>query len=215
MNEEQLTQPPTPVQPSQPTPTLPSPEARVPQPRRKFSLVIFIILIVIVGILGYIILGKKHFTLEGQKEKITIVIPSGYKVDSRTSDTAVIYDPDYVGTKEQLEKGTMIGFTLIFFKDNPENNVETGVEKVKTFLEMVKNQLGTQTIITETVVSGIKAIKNEGKGIDVLSDFYVTEYYLVTSKSIFIIGRVNNLDNPNFAENEFNRILNSIKISSK
>jgi hypothetical protein len=195
---------------------------------RKSCLIIFTILLIIIIGIGYLIFQKiSMVTVEGNREKLTAQIPSGYMKGAIPKDKfttpgggsgVLVFNP-VVNTKEEIESGIVKGvFAFIFFRDNKSNNVNTEIEEAKNLLEKLKTKAGTQASITETKINNYRAVKNEGVMKNCLAqnvDCLISEYWLVTEKSTFIISRTAPLDQPRFAEEDFNRMLDSVRITSK
>jgi flagellar basal body-associated protein FliL len=154
-------------------------------------------------------------TITGERENLAVTVPAGYQTASKEDSTAIIYNPDYV-KKEEIEKAAAFrGFTFMFMRNNDTNSVSLGAKKIKSLLEKIKEKLTPQSQITSTTINNIFVWKNEGRGVGETSNFYFSEYYFITDKSVFLVGRANYVNEPNFAQKEFDEILNSIQISPK
>lgn len=231
-----LSQNQTPIQQnSQPNPY--PPDQNVPTEKKsnwtKTCLIIFIILIIL-GSGGY--LGYKYYfiklmpstssqvtkaTVDGTKDKITVELPPGYaqmpkkvRENSDSYDLVIIYNPAY---NQNPAIDHLRLFSVGFYSENPTNDYKKGIEKMRAVFEEMNSRGLSNMKISEVDVNNFRLLKTEDKlKNDDGSDFaFLTDYWIFTNDSYFNIRRVNPLGEPNFDEDNFNKVLNSFKITPK
>jgi len=161
-------------------------------------------------------------TVEGVNDKITVEIPSGYtnlssdqfpSLFSGTSGTVVL---NYANYQQGQDFNHAKLFLVVFMGENKDNDYKKGIEKMKTVLETLQSRDSDPSYQLEEVnINNYRLFKHTGKIKTGSYENSLTEYYIFTNKSYFVISRVNPLNEPNFAEEEFNQVLRSFKITPK
>ena len=208
MNEEQNI-------PSQPTPLLIVDQPVVESPKKNAAKMPFIILGAVSLLLVAIYFGNKLLTksgkdsaiIEGASEKMIVVLPSGYQTlqaEKDNSQVLFIFD-----NKENYNNQKC--FSLVYMGENQQGDAAKGYEKYKTALEKLSSKTG-KSQVTELAVNGSKVLKNEGEA---SATEKITEYYIFTNKSVFIINRIYPSNEMPFNETDFQKIVNSFKVLPK
>lgn len=205
----------------------------------KILLIIFIVLIIL-GAGGYLVykyyfiknIAKSELspsltpspivetaTVEGITEKLTVELPVDYVAlsseeakakkltDTDISPTSVIYK-----NMDDLNNRRMFG--LVFVEENKDNDYSIAFEKMKKVMEKLKStdEISKDNQISEVNINNYRLLKHEGKVSETLA---LTEYFIFTNKSIFAIMRTNPVSELPYAQEDFQKMVNSFKISSK
>lgn len=212
----------------------------LPPPEKSNGVKIFLVILVILIILGASgYLGYKYFfiktapnpeltttptlsqlataTIEGITEKLTVELPDNFitvpieqlQVEEQFKDTPTVF---ICKTKDDCNQTRFFG--IVFMGENKYGDYLKAFENTKAVLEQLKSANDTfkDNQITEENINNFKLLKNEGK---LSSELNLTEYYIFTNKSIFVINRTNPVGESPYAQEEFEKLVKSFKITAK
>lgn len=155
-------------------------------------------------------------SIEGTTEKLIVELPIGFTSISAEQLSLEQYKSQTVVfiCKSKDDCNSLKFLSLVFLAENKFNDYLKSFENTKVVLEKIKSSsdFNKDDQITEANINNFKLLKNETK---LSAQLNMTEYYIFTNKSIFVINRTYPVGEPPYAQEEFEKMVKSFKILPK